>query len=471
MTSPAQQAAAGDGTARGGDDADATGDAASEALTTGSGAVHGRRAATGRRAAGRAARAPRVLTTTPVGFAVELGERRAALARSRARASVLPTSRRSSFVASEPLVRAACGPEPVTAEPAPSVPSAPVPTSAPAARGPEASVTSATSVAPAPVPTAQALAAQTSTAQTPTTQTPTAQTPTAQAPTAQTLDSPVPSDSSSSVPVPGASVSAPGSRSTRRRGAAGFDRGRTRASGAVVAGRTRDSGATAVPLRDRALSVARKSVLVAAAVGLAASSVLPLLGGSGDEAQAEGTATPWHASGGQHVSVAGGVTEADASRDAYGATSLVDLATQGRRNATAALHTEYTGPTTADYLAAPLYDTLDRDQVLAVALQYLGTPYVHGGEDPSAFDCSGLVTFVYAQFGVDLVHYVPTQAAQGRVVPASEAVPGDLVVFDDLSHDGIYAGDGMILDAPRPGGFVDVRPIWDKAHHFVRIDG
>nr|WP_254281191.1 C40 family peptidase [Frigoribacterium sp. VKM Ac-2836] len=150
---------------------------------------------------------------------------------------------------------------------------------------------------------------------------------------------------------------------------------------------------------------------------------------------------------------------------------MVDVVTQNLQNRKAAANTTYEGPTTADYLANPLYPELDRDQVLAVALQYIGTPYVHGGEDPSKFDCSGLITFVYAQFGIELTHYVPTQNTEGRTIPASEAVPGDLVVFDNLAHDGIYAGNGMILDAPKPGGFVDVRPIWNQAHHFVRIDG
>nr|WP_243862511.1 C40 family peptidase [Frigoribacterium faeni] len=148
---------------------------------------------------------------------------------------------------------------------------------------------------------------------------------------------------------------------------------------------------------------------------------------------------------------------------------MIDAQTQLLRNRTAATSTEWDGRTTASYLADPLYDTFDRSQVLSVALQYVGTPYVHGGEDPTKFDCSGLITFVYSQFGIELTHYVPAQDTEGTRVSAEEAVPGDLVVFDNLAHDGIYAGDGMILDAPKPGGFVSVRPIWDSPHHFVRI--
>ena len=355
MTDPASPAAAGD---------------PERAHDGGDVPAHGRRAATGRRAA-----------RTEVDAPATLGERRAAQVRRRAEASVLPHGSRASFVPCEALVRAATGPTPVSAQE-----SRPAPAPAPAP-----------SRAPAPAP--------------------------GRAPVATV----------------------------------------TTASGAPRA---------TASLPTRVLGAAKKSALVVAAVGLAASTVLPLLGGAGGQsAQADGTVTPWVTSAGQHVTVGAGVAGSDASRDPYGATSLVDLATQSRRNVAAAVDSEYVGPTTADFLADPLYDALDRDQVLAVAMQYLGTPYVHGGEDPSACDCSGLITFVYAQFGIELTHYVPTQDQEGRRIPASEAVPGDLVVFDDLAHDGIYAGNGMILDAPKPGGFVDVRPIWTPAHHFVRIDG
>jgi cell wall-associated NlpC family hydrolase len=222
-------------------------------------------------------------------------------------------------------------------------------------------------------------------------------------------------------------------------------------------------------------SAVKKLSIVTAIVGFAASGVLPLLATTGDEAQAVAAGASARSSlGSQSLSVdtASLSHESDeTTRDAYSATSMIDVATQNLQNRKAAANTTYEGPTTADYLANPLYPELDRDQVLAVALQYIGTPYVHGGEDPSKFDCSGLITFVYAQFGIELTHYVPTQNTEGRTIPESEAVPGDLVVFDNLAHDGIYAGNGMILDAPKPGGFVDVRPIWNQAHHFVRIDG
>ncbi|MBF4601846.1 C40 family peptidase [Frigoribacterium sp. VKM Ac-1396] len=249
-----------------------------------------------------------------------------------------------------------------------------------------------------------------------------------------------------------------------------------RAQAAAVRPASSPRGGTARTGAARTVGTAVKKLsIVTAIVGFAASGVLPLLATTGDEAQAVASgASARSAMGSQSFSVdtASLTDESDeTARDAYSATSMVDVVTQNLQNRKAAANTTYEGPTTADYLATPLYPELDRDQVLAVALQYIGTPYVHGGEDPSKFDCSGLITFVYAQFGIKLTHYVPTQNTEGRTIPESEAVPGDLVVFDNLAHDGIYAGNGMILDAPKPGGFVDVRPIWNQAHHYVRIDG
>jgi cell wall-associated NlpC family hydrolase len=106
--------------------------------------------------------------------------------------------------------------------------------------------------------------------------------------------------------------------------------------------------------------------------------------------------------------------------------------------------------------------------VYQTALQYVGTPYVFGGATPAGFDCSGFIMYVYAKFGVSLPHSVGSQGAMGTTISASEARPGDVVVFSDGSHDGFYAGNGMILDAPKPGGYVSVRPLWTSAVHYVR---
>ena len=129
----------------------------------------------------------------------------------------------------------------------------------------------------------------------------------------------------------------------------------------------------------------------------------------------------------------------------------------------------YTGPTAADFLANPKYSGLDGATILAVAAKYVGTPYVFGGETPAGFDCSGYVAFVFAQFGIALPHTVIGQNRLGMLVSRENAQPGDLVVFNDLSHNGIYAGNGNFYHAPRRGDFVKLAPIYTLNVHFVRI--
>lgn len=93
---------------------------------------------------------------------------------------------------------------------------------------------------------------------------------------------------------------------------------------------------------------------------------------------------------------------------------------------------------------APTANT-NASSVAALAMQYVGVPYVWGGSSPSGFDCSGLVSYVYAQFGVSLPHQSEGIRAAGTVVSASEARPGDVVWWP--GHVGIYMGNGMMVDA------------------------
>ncbi|WP_344797793.1 C40 family peptidase [Frondihabitans peucedani] len=259
-------------------------------------------------------------------------------------------------------------------------------------------------------------------------------------------------------------------RRTAGRSTASAPRGRAAAS-------TRPAAVPAAPAtragRGRVFVAARRVTMLTVVCGILATSILPVINASQSKAFASGTgiATTPAVKGSQGYDVASDVDTSVSSRDGYGATSVVDYEKQVIANRQAEKGSTYTGPTAAEYVAHPIFDHLDRAEVFQVALQYLGTPYVHGGADPSAFDCSGLIMFVYAQFGISLPHYVPSQDAMGTTIPQSEAVPGDLVVFDNEAHDGIYAGNGMILDAPKPGGYVSVRPIWNQAHHFVRIGG
>lgn len=91
------------------------------------------------------------------------------------------------------------------------------------------------------------------------------------------------------------------------------------------------------------------------------------------------------------------------------------------------------------------------ERAVRTAEQYLGTPYVWGGESPSGFDCSGLVQYVYARLGVHLPRTSEDQYGAGRHVARGDLEPGDLVFFDDLGHVGIYVGGGRFIHSPHTG--------------------
>ena len=94
--------------------------------------------------------------------------------------------------------------------------------------------------------------------------------------------------------------------------------------------------------------------------------------------------------------------------------------------------------------------------VVAIALHYLGVPYVWGGESPAGFDCSGFVAYVYSQVGVSLPHYTGAQWNMGVPVSRDQLEPGDLVFFDGLGHVGIYIGGGQFVHAPHTGDVVKI---------------
>lgn len=129
----------------------------------------------------------------------------------------------------------------------------------------------------------------------------------------------------------------------------------------------------------------------------------------------------------------------------------------------------YEGPRAADYLANPRFTDVSSANLMKSSAELVGTPYVFGGQTPGGIDCSGYVLFVYSQFGVDLPHSVYQQAKLGTKISAEEALPGDLVIFNDFSHNGIYAGNGNFYHAPQPGDRVKLAPIFTDRYHFIRV--
>ena len=95
-------------------------------------------------------------------------------------------------------------------------------------------------------------------------------------------------------------------------------------------------------------------------------------------------------------------------------------------------------------------------EIADYALQFLGYRYVHGGTSPKGFDCSGLTTYVYKQFGYTLNRTCSGQLDYGTPVSMSELQPGDIVIFRKgnsskrATHVGLYIGDNQFIHASTP---------------------
>lgn len=103
--------------------------------------------------------------------------------------------------------------------------------------------------------------------------------------------------------------------------------------------------------------------------------------------------------------------------------------------------------------------------IIAEAAKYVGVPYVSGGSTPAGFDCSGFISYVYAQFGISLPRSSSAYWSIGTRV--TDPQPGDIIVTP--GHVGIYAGPNLQIDAPRPGKTIQFRAIWQSNPTFVRI--
>lgn len=95
--------------------------------------------------------------------------------------------------------------------------------------------------------------------------------------------------------------------------------------------------------------------------------------------------------------------------------------------------------------------------------QFVGTPYVWGGNSlSSGIDCSGLVQQGLKKFGVNVARVTNDQIGQGTAVSYDNMKVGDLMFFDTDAnrsgpdHVGVYMGNGMMIDAPRPGKSVEI---------------
>ncbi|MGW0496595.1 NlpC/P60 family protein [Streptomyces sp. NPDC003007] len=94
------------------------------------------------------------------------------------------------------------------------------------------------------------------------------------------------------------------------------------------------------------------------------------------------------------------------------------------------------------------------------AVRQLGKPYEWGAEGPRTYDCSGLTSRAWEAAGTPIPRTSQEQWERLERIPLDELRPGDLVVyFPEATHVALYLGDGMVVQAPRPGAKVKVSPI------------
>lgn len=102
--------------------------------------------------------------------------------------------------------------------------------------------------------------------------------------------------------------------------------------------------------------------------------------------------------------------------------------------------------------------------IVHVAHQYLGIPYVYGGDNPSSgLDCSGFLQNVYRQMGINLPRTTFQQFRQGKAVGLRNLKPGDAVFTVPTKagpdHVGMYIGHGMVQESPHTGTKNSVIPL------------
>lgn len=107
-------------------------------------------------------------------------------------------------------------------------------------------------------------------------------------------------------------------------------------------------------------------------------------------------------------------------------------------------------------------------QICDYSKNFIGVPYSWGANGPNSFDCSGLVKYVYAHFGISLPRTTYSQVAMGRSVSADQLQPGDLVFFRGAGHVGIYIGGGQYIHAPQTGYTVCIASLSNRKLYAAR---
>jgi cell wall-associated NlpC family hydrolase len=124
----------------------------------------------------------------------------------------------------------------------------------------------------------------------------------------------------------------------------------------------------------------------------------------------------------------------------------------------------------AKKMAAAKKKAAEAKKPVNIAKTYIGVRYKRGGTSPkSGFDCSGFTRYVYKKAGKSIPRTSSAQRHAGKTIARKWARPGDLVWFKDFRHVAIYAGNGYIIDAPKPGKKVAKRKLWTSHVKYIRV--
>jgi cell wall-associated NlpC family hydrolase len=137
-----------------------------------------------------------------------------------------------------------------------------------------------------------------------------------------------------------------------------------------------------------------------------------------------------------------------------------ELAAQQKAAAQKAAKAAQSAGSTGSTGSGSAANTSIAQQVIAFARDQLGKPYVWGATGPDSFDCSGLTQAAYKAAGINLPRTTWDQVNVGHRVSVDALQPGDLIFFySDISHVGLYIGDGQMIHAPHTGTVVKIAPI------------
>lgn len=130
------------------------------------------------------------------------------------------------------------------------------------------------------------------------------------------------------------------------------------------------------------------------------------------------------------------------------------------------------GPASAPAVAPAATGASVGAAAVAEAARHVGKPYRYGATGPNSFDCSGYVQYVFGKVGVSVPRTSAQQAAAARPVSRGSEQLGDLIIFrsgGQVTHVGIYAGDGTMWVARRSGTTVTRQAIYTSNYSVGRF--